>query len=70
MPPAALVKIAERIPSLSEDAHWEDGFLRRVAFVGVDAALHRSDFDIADFADDEAARHGLSAVERGKPGIF
>ena len=39
----------------AQDAHGERDLLRGVAFVEMDAALHRGDGDIPDFADYQAA---------------
>ncbi len=39
----------------AEDAHGERDLLRGVAFVEMDATLHRGDGDIFDFADHQAA---------------
>ena len=55
MPPAALVTMSFVQPSMRENARGEDDFGHRVAFVGVDAALHDGDGDAGDGAEDELA---------------
>src|SRR5882757_5546891 len=57
-----------------EDADWERDFFRGIAFIEVDAALHRGDGDVADVADDEtsgvAYGGGLGKIRNFRVGNF
>src|SRR5882672_4058615 len=57
-----------------EDADWERDFFRGIAFIEVDAALHRGDGDVADVADDEtsgvAYGGGLGEIRDFRVGNF
>ena len=55
MPPAALVRIAARIPIRAEHAHRKNHFLQRVSFIEMHAALHRGHGNVAHFADHQAS---------------